>query len=99
MKLYALHDRKSEAFTSFHAEKTDAVASRAFVEAVLRPDSVLGKFPEDFELVRLAELSEDSGLSQDAFFVTGVEGGLSFHVVLTAVQVLAAQPKPTNGGV
>lgn len=91
MKLYALHDKKAKAFSSFHVEKSDAVASRGFADAVLQANSVLGKYPEDFELVALCDVSSDyDGELADA---APIEEFPDVVVVITALQVLAAQPK------
>jgi len=82
MKLYALHDKKAEALSAFHVEKSDAVATRRFVQAVLEPKSVLGEFADDFELVAVATVEEEA-------FAHGVVcAGFPFLVVVTARQVL-----------
>lgn len=93
MKLYALHDRKAKAFSSFHVERSDAVASRGFVDAVLQPNSVFGKYPEDFELVSLCDVSQD----YEDLASQSMVGEYSFAVVLTAAQVIASQPRPDQG--
>ncbi|AXH75765.1 MAG: nonstructural protein [Microviridae sp.] len=93
MKLYALHDRKAKAFSSFHVERSDAVASRGFVDAVLQPNSVFGKYPEDFELVSLCDVSQDYADIPEA---EPIVGEFAFQVVLTAVQVIASQPRPSD---
>lgn len=86
MKLYALHDKKAQALSSFHVERSDAVASRGFAEAVIQPNAVFGKYPDDFELVSLCDVSQDyQGLPEE--MVANIE----FRVVLTASQVMASQ--------
>lgn len=89
MKLYALHDKKAKALSSFHVERSDAVASRGFVDAVLQPNSVFGKYPEDFELVSLCDVSQDYDDLSGLEVVSSVE----FRSVLSAVHVIASQPK------
>lgn len=96
MKLYALHDKKAKSFSSFHVERSDAVASRNFADAVVAKSngvepSVLAKYAEDFELVSLCSVSQD----YEGEFSQGMEivGSLWCAVVITAEQVLAAQPK------
>lgn len=92
MKLYALHDKKSRSLSSFHAAKSDAVASRDFAQAVVEPKSLLGKYPEDFELVALAVLEEE--LDAESDHMGGrVEEIQPYAVVLTAKQVMDLQPK------
>lgn len=92
MKLYALHDKKAGALSSFHTEKNDAVASRNFASAVLRsapgePPSILSQYAEDFQLVRIAEIAEEFDGSRAEVTIVQV---VPLEVVITAVQVLAA---------
>lgn len=92
MKLYALHDKKAKSLSSFHVEKSDVVASRGFAEAVMQPNSLFSKYPEDFELVSLCHVSQEyEGQFDDVEFVNSLKVDLG--VVITAEQVLAAQPK------
>lgn len=89
MKLYALNDKKAQALSSFHVERSDAVATRGFADAVLQPNAVLGKYPEDFELVSLCDVSQDyEGLSP-----LEILNNVEFRVVVTARQVVDMQPK------
>lgn len=90
MKLYALHDKKARALQSFHVERSDPVASRGFVEAVMQKDSLFAKYPADFELVSLCDVSQEYDGADFDSMIDNVE----FRVVITAEQVLAAQPKP-----
>lgn len=90
MKLYALHDKKAKSLSSFHVERSDVVASRSFAEACVQKDSVFAKYPTDFELVSLCDVSQEYDFSpQDSILV----GEYAFKVVITAEQVLAAQPQ------
>lgn len=87
MKLYALHDKKAQTFSSFHVERSDANAARGFADAVLKPDSVFFKYPEDFELVSVCDVHD---CYADGAFETHVTVGMVDHrVVLTAAQVVA----------
>lgn len=88
MKLYALHDKKSETLSAFQVAKADAAVSRDFAQAVLEPKSMLGKYPDDFELVVIAVVFED--VQDDRVQSEGVP----FEVVVTARQVVDLQPKP-----
>lgn len=85
MRLYALLDRKAGSYSSFHVERSDAQASRGFADAVNQPNSVLGKYPDDFALVALAEVNED----------VEVRAVLPIDVVeiLTAAQVVSLRPQ------
>lgn len=92
MKLYALHDKKAKSLSSFHVEKSDAQASRSFADAVMQPNSPLGKFHEDFELVAVAVVDENQ---IDAAVDLLDEG---HQVIITATQVVALQAKAAPDG-
>lgn len=94
MKLYALHDKKACQFSNFHVERSDAVASRNFAEAVKMKDSVLGKYPEDFELVSVCDVHD---CYPEGDLLTHVTVGMVEHqVIVTAAQVIAVLP-PADG--
>ena len=90
MKLYALHDKKAKSFTHFTVQKNDTVAARGFAEAVLEANSPLAWYPEDFELASLCDVSQDYEFSPEDEIVVALQ---EFRVVITAEQVIAAQPK------
>lgn len=92
MKLYALHDKKAKAFSSFHVERSDVVASRGFVDAVMQQGSLFAKYPADFELVSLCDVSQEYEFTPEDSIVVGEQ---EFKVVITAEQVLASQPQPS----
>jgi len=92
MKLYALHDRKAKAFTDFHVLKSDTVASRGFAEAVMQPNSLYSKYADDFELVSLCDVSQE----YEDLAVESLIGSFDFQVIITAAQILAAQPSPSR---
>lgn len=94
MKLYALHDKKAQALSNFVVERSDAVATRFFAEAVLQPNSVIGKYPDDFELVALCDVSQDYPqadleFAKQMFVLSDAPAA----VVVTARQVVDMQPK------
>lgn len=92
MKLYALHDKKAKSFSSFFVDRNDTVASRNFAAAVMQEGSLYAKYPEDFELVSLCDVSQDyAGQFEESEPISLSAGTLA--VVITAAQVLAAQPK------
>lgn len=93
MKLYALHDKKAKALSSYHVERSDVVASRGFVDAVLQKDSQFAKYPDDFELVRLCDVSQDYEGDFHGHVAVVPEG---VRVVITARQVLDSQPQPAQ---
>lgn len=92
MKLYALHDVKAQALSAFQVAKADASVSREFAQAVLDPKSVLGKYPDDFELVSIGVVKEDVVPGELQAL------GVPMTVVLTARQVLDLQPQPGVAG-
>lgn len=89
MKLYALFDRKAQAYTAYQVAKSDAVVSRDFAQAVLAPDSLLGKYAGDFELVRFCDVPEDPSGEGEVMMVA--------VTVITAQQVVDLQPKAGAG--
>lgn len=89
MKLYALHDKKAQMLSSFHVERSDAQASRGFADAVNAKDSVFAKYPEDFELVAVAEIEESTAVQSDPVWPVSPMDGSRYVVVLTASQVVA----------
>lgn len=92
MKLYALHDKKAGSLSNFHVEKSDAVASRGFAEAVRDPKSVFFRYADDFELVAVATVSEDS------YVVGSPVEGIPVTPVITAAQVVASMPAVPSDG-
>lgn len=88
MKLYALHDKKANALSSFHVEKSDAVASRGFAEAVSQSNSVFGKYPDDFELVAIAEVNDSTVERWDNVVPVLAVDGKRYEVILTARQIV-----------
>lgn len=88
MILYALHDKKAKALSSFHVERSDAVASRGFAEAV-KPDSVFAKYADDFELVALCDVSQDY---EGQFEGLELVAPHAVRVVITAAQIVASRP-------
>lgn len=85
MKLYALLDKKSGAYSAYQVQKFDAAVSRDFAQAVLQKDSLLGKYPDDFELVRLGQVPD--GPDEDGEFMLVGES------ILSARQVIDLQPR------
>lgn len=93
MKLYALHDKKAKSLSSFHVERSDVVASRGFVDAVMQKDSLFAKYPSDFELVSLCDVSQEYEGQWGELEMVSVP---DCRVVITAQQVLDAQPVPAQ---
>lgn len=96
MKLYALHDKKAGALSSFHVERSDAQASRGFADAVNQPNSVFSKYPDDFELVAVADVFDQVSGDQTLDGYAQPYGQLV--VILTASQVVALQERVSQNG-
>lgn len=86
-RLYAVYDVKAEAYGPLMAVKADAVAVREFGNLVLDPQSMVGKYPDDYELHELGSLYDDSEHPDDRRRVFGMLP----RVVMTARNFLAAQ--------
>lgn len=60
--LIAVFDKKANHYDNFFITNSIAEAIRSFSLASNDPNTNLNKFPEDFELYKLAEINQDSGL-------------------------------------
>lgn len=58
--MFTIYDSKAEAYHQPFFETTDATAVRAIKEAMR--NSILGKYPEDYTLYRLATFDDEEGL-------------------------------------
>lgn len=59
--LVAVHDKRADTYSALHLERADASAVRNFGEAVLSADSMMRKYPEDFDLVKVGTFDDCSG--------------------------------------
>lgn len=82
-KLYAVRDLKGQSYSSPMVEGHDAVAIRYFGEACQNPESMMGKYPTDFELHCLGEFVE-TGVVEEPI------KGCAPRVVITAAAIMAA---------
>lgn len=73
MILYAIKDNKSGKFDRPFPMINDQVAIRGFKTIVNDKNTEPGKYPEDFELYKVGEMSEDTGVvvSDVVFLVVG----------------------------
>lgn len=86
-KLYAVRDLKGQSYSSPMVEGHDAVAIRYFGEACQNPDSMMGKYPDDFELHCLGSFDESwTGSVDNLFPIVGEKP----RVVVTASAIMAA---------
>lgn len=86
-RLYSVYDVKAEAYGPLMAVKADAVAVREFGNLVLDGQSMVGKYPDDYELHELGSFYDDALVDEDPRRLFGV----SPRVVMTARNFLAAQ--------
>lgn len=92
-RLYSVYDVKAEAYGPLMAVKADAVAVREFGNLVLDPQSMVGKYPDDYELHELGGFHDDAVTDDDPRRVFGVGP----RVVMTARNFLAAQASGPQG--
>lgn len=71
--LYAVYDKKGEAYDVPFFARSDLLAKRRFIVDVRNPQSLLSQFRDDFVLVRIGIWHQDTGVI-DAFCETLVEG-------------------------
>lgn len=81
-RLYAIFDKKAKSYGPIFGVPHDAVAIREFGAAVESPNSVLAKYPEDFELHVVGSFFDDSVMPVVGFEPT---------VVITASAYVASQ--------
>lgn len=60
--LIAVFDKKANHYDNFFITNSIAEAIRSFSIASNDPNTNLNKFPEDFELYKLAEINQENGL-------------------------------------
>lgn len=57
--LYSVWDRKAKAYGPVMAYQHEAQAVRDFGQACADPQSMLSKYPDDFELHRIADVADE----------------------------------------
>lgn len=61
LKVFSIRDAKSEIFMTPFFQKTHGEAERTFKEAVKNENSLISKYPEDYDLYFLGEYDDQSG--------------------------------------
>jgi len=63
MKIYAVHDKQGQEYSSIMMLPTDAHAVRSFTQEVNRKDTgnMLNQFPEHFALYTLGDIDTETG--------------------------------------
>lgn len=65
--LFSVYDKVAELYTVPFLEATDGTARRIIQDQMARPESMLGKHPQDYRLDRLGMFDEVTGeLNQDS---------------------------------
>lgn len=59
--VFSIFDAKAAAFMQPFFSVNEATARRAVAQALLAPDSMLGKFPEDYTLMRVGMFDDEKG--------------------------------------
>lgn len=87
--VYSVEDTKAGEFRSLFLQRSNEAAVRMFTDSIMHgEESMLRRYPEDYQLVRVGEFSE----------MSGVLVGCDQPVVLcTAVQVLRRADSPRPG--
>lgn len=62
IKVYGVIDRKGKQIVNVFVSPSDEAAERSFLMLLTGPRNIFTDFPEDFDLVPVAELSLDGGL-------------------------------------
>lgn len=62
IKVYGVIDRKGKQIVNVFVSPSDEAAERSFLMLLTGPRNIFTDFPEDFDLVPVAELSIDGGL-------------------------------------
>ena len=61
LNLYAIYDYKVEVFQSIFTVENDVTAERMFVDVAMDKNTMIGRHPKDFALVRLGRVSTVTG--------------------------------------
>lgn len=68
--IYAILDTAADMYIGgLHLHKHEASAVRMFNDIAMLPDTIIGKHPEDFELIQLGHLEDDNKMSVEHMLV------------------------------
>lgn len=76
LKIYSVYDKKSMVYHPGQYCHNDGHAMRFFAMQFQNPDTVMGKYPEDFDIYRIGEFDDATGLlssDQNVEFVVNVK--------------------------
>lgn len=68
--MYAVFDVKSDTFGVPFCSPNDGMAKRSFMDIANNPDTLVGRHPEDFKLVRIGLFNDESGEVQAVQFAS-----------------------------
>lgn len=62
LKVFAIRDSKAEVFKTPFFQKSHGEAERTFQELVKDENSLVSKYPEDFDLYHIGEYNDQTGV-------------------------------------
>lgn len=89
--LYCVYDRKAKAYGPLTAYRNDTVAIRDFSQVVADKDSIISKYPEDFELHKLGTFVDDPAGTPEGELPDFVITGDKTSLVVSGVSVKALE--------
>lgn len=88
LKAYSIRDTKAEVFNAPFWQKTHGEAERNFMELVNDKNSMVSKYPEDYDLYYLGDYDDLTGK------IIALESPT--HIVKAIHMVRQAQPRPMS---
>lgn len=64
---FSVYDKKARSYGQLFPSSTKGSAERSFQESIKNPDSLHGKYPDDFALYCHFEFDDESGLVESRF--------------------------------
>lgn len=74
-QVYAIWDRKSSFYRFPHFTRDEGSALRSFETAAMDEKTEVGKYPDDFDLARIGDFDENTGVLTPVTPVTVVNAG------------------------
>lgn len=102
--IYSIRDKAAEDLVGsmmyiLFVFKTDAQAIRYFADAMADEQSILGKHPEDYQLIKMGEIADDNEIKgYEAPHRRIVMEGASLAAALSAKKPLNIDENPNYGG-
>lgn len=67
MLVFSLFDRKAGDYGGLVLSKNEEMAKRTLLEAMLKSESLLSKYPDDYDLMLLGEFDDETGELSGSF--------------------------------